>query len=157
LRKPQCLPGITCTWIGLAACCLAQCLAHAQDRGEIESKVLALERSWGAAAQMRDTKALESIFDNSMVYVDIDGRLMTKAQVLADTMAVSPVDIVVQSSVARSQGNAVIVTGVLQLKGVEGGKPYLRYGRFLDTWLDKGDHWVCVSSMTTEITKSNKD
>jgi ketosteroid isomerase-like protein len=126
---------------------------QAQGQAETESKVLALERLWGAAAQMRDIKALESIFDDSMVYVHIDGRLMTKAQVLADTMAVSPVDIVVQSSVARSQENVVIVTGVLQLKGIKGGKPYLSHGRYLDTWLEKGDQWVCVSSMTTEIKK----
>jgi ketosteroid isomerase-like protein len=143
-------------WLLMSAC-LGVCAAHAQERMETESKVLALERSWGAAAQMRDTKALESIFDDSIAYVHIDGRLMTKAQVLADTMAVHPVDIVVQSPMARAQGKVVIVTGVLQLKGVEGGKPYLRHGRFLDTWLEKGDHWVCVSSMTTEITKSNKD
>jgi ketosteroid isomerase-like protein len=135
----------------LTAICLGLCsnYGHTQDAGE--SKVLALERLWGAAAQMRDIKALESIFDDSMVYVDVDGKLMTKAQVLADTKALSPVDIVVQSSSARSYGNVVIVTGVMQLKGVEGGKSYLRYGRFLDTWVEKGDHWLCLSSMTTAM------
>lgn len=127
--------------------------AHAQERGEAESKVLALERLWGAAAQLRDIKALESIFDDSLVYVHIDGRLMTKADVLADTRALSPVDIVVQSSAARSHGNVVIVTGVMQLKGIENGKPYQQYGRFLDTWVEKDNRWVCISSMTTPIRK----
>lgn len=124
---------------------------HAQASSDAESKVLALERLWGQAAQFRDIKALDSIFDDSMIYVHIDGRLMTKAQVLADTKAVSAVEIVVDSSVARSHGNVVIVTGVLHLRGVEAGKLYLRYGRYLDTWLPKGDHWVCVSSMTTPM------
>lgn len=127
--------------------------SHAQERVEAESKVLALERLWGAAAQLRDVKALETIFDDSMVYVDIDGKLMTKANVLAETAAVSPVDIVVESSAAHAHGDVVIVTGVMQLRGVERGKPYLRYGRFLDTWLDRGNHWVCVSSMTTAMKK----
>jgi ketosteroid isomerase-like protein len=125
----------------------------AQSGHDAESKVLALERLWGSAAQMRDTKALDSIFDDSLAYVHIDGRLMTKAEVLADTSAVSAVDIVVESSVARSHGNVVIVTGIMKLKGVEKGKPYLHYGRFLDTWMEKGDHWVCLSSMTTAIQK----
>lgn len=120
---------------------------------ETESKILALERLWGAAAQLRDIKALDSIFDDSMTYVHIDGRLMTKAEVLADTRAVSPVEIVVDSSVAHSHGNVVIVTGILHLKGVKSGKLYLQYGRYMDTWLRKENHWVCVSSMTTPMRK----
>jgi ketosteroid isomerase-like protein len=135
----------------LLAICWILCSRYGQAQDAGESKVLALERLWGAAAQMRDTKALESIFDESMVYVDIDGKLMSKAQVLAETKALSPVDIVVQSSSAHSHGNVVIVTGVMQLKGIEGGKAYLRYGRFLDTWVAKGDQWVCLSSMTTAM------
>jgi ketosteroid isomerase-like protein len=126
---------------------------RAQSAHEAESKVLTLERLWGSAAQMRDTKALDSIFDDSMAYVDISGRLMTKGEVLADTSAVSAVDIVVASSVARSHGNVIVVTGIMKLKGVDKGKPYLRYGRFLDTWMKKGDHWVCISSMTTATQK----
>jgi ketosteroid isomerase-like protein len=130
---------------------LATCPAQAQSRNEAESKVLALERLWGQAAQFRDLKALESLFDDSIAYVHIDGRLMTKADVLVDTKAVSAVEIVVDSSVARSYGNVVIATGILHLKGIENGKPYLRSGRYLDTWIPRGDGWICVSSMTTPI------
>ena len=126
---------------------------NAQSRSDAESRVLALERLWGEAAQMRDARALASIFDESLTYVHIDGRLMTKAQVLADTVALDPVNIVVDSSVARVHGKVVIVTGVLHLKGIEAGKPYLRYGRYLDTWIFSGGHWVCISSMTTPIKK----
>ena len=136
----------------LAFLCLAAS-AHSQRPAEAESKVLALERLWAEAAQIRDIKALDSIFDDSIAYVHIDGRLMTKAEVLADTRAVNPVEIVVHSSAAHSYGNVVIVTGVMQLKGVEHGKPYLQYGRFLDTWVLKDNHWVCISSMTTPIVK----
>jgi len=117
-----------------------------------------LERLWGEAAQFRDVKALESIFDDSLVYVHIDGRLMTKARVLADTKAASVVDIVVESSTAQAHGNTVIVSGVLQLKGVERGKPYLRHGRFIDTWVYEEGHWLCVASMTTAMQpRSNEE
>jgi hypothetical protein len=133
--------------------CFGMYTAAAQSRLEAESKVLALERLWGEAAQLRDIRALESIFDESLIYVHIDGRLMTKDQVLADTRAVGAVEIVVDSSVARSHGNVIVVTGVLHLRGVESGKPYLRYGRYLDTWLIEGNRWLCVSSMTTPITR----
>ncbi|HUA14673.1 MAG TPA: nuclear transport factor 2 family protein [Verrucomicrobiae bacterium] len=129
------------------------CCGWAQERVDAESKVLALERLWGSAVQLRDIKALDSIFDDAMVYVDIDGKLMTKAEVLADTKELSPVDVVMQSSAARSQGRVVMVTGVMRLRGVDQGRPYQRYARFLDTWLDKGDHWVCISSVTTPVRK----
>lgn len=139
-------------WKWLAALlCLATCCAHAQTSADAESKVRALERLWGEAAQFRDLKALDSLFDKSLIYVHIDGRLMTKEQVLADTAEVNAVDIVVESPTARAYGNAVIVVGVLRLKGMEHGKPYLRFGRFVDTWLYTDGHWLCVASMTTAM------
>ena len=137
-------------WLA-ALVCLGVCSAEAQRAIDAESKVLALERLWGEAAQLRDIKALESIFDDSLVYVHIDGRVMTKAEVLEDTRVASAVIIVVESQTAHLHGSTVIVSGVLRLKGTEGGKPYLRHGRFVDTWLYKEGHWVCVSSMSTPM------
>lgn len=139
------------TFIALLILTLATCPAQGQSHNAAESKVLALERLWGQAAQFRDIKALESLFDDSLLYVHIDGRMMSKAEVLADTKAVTAVDIVVDSSVARSHGDVVIATGILHLKGIENGRPYLRSGRYLDTWIARGDGWICVSSMTTPI------
>jgi ketosteroid isomerase-like protein len=115
------------------------------------SKVLALEHLWGQASELRDIKALDAIFDDDFVNLDIDGRLMTKAQTLADTLTAGRVQIVVESTGARVHGNTVIVTGVLRVKGMEGGKPYLHRGRFVDTWLFKKGHWVCIASETTRM------
>ena len=139
-------------WYLAALLCMVAVTVSAQEN-EAESKVMALERLWGSAVQMHDIKALDSIFDDSMIYVSMDGKVMTKNQVLADTRATSPVDIVVKSVVAHLHGNVVIVTGVMQLKGTEDGKPYRRYARFMDTWMNKGDRWVCVSSMTIAVRK----
>lgn len=118
---------------------------------DAKAKVMALEVLWGQAAQIRDIKALETLFDDSLTYVDLDGRLMNKAQVLAYTKAVAPVEIVVQSTAARAHGDTVIVTGILRLKGVDRGKPYLQHARFVDTWIHKDGHWLCVASMSTPI------
>ena len=128
-------------------------IAASGQENEAESKVMALERLWGTAVQLRDIRALGSIFDDSLIYVTIDGRLLTKSQVLAETKATSPVDVVVRSSVARLHGNVVIVSGLMDLRGTEEGKPYLRHARFMDTWVSKSDHWVCISSMTTPVPK----
>jgi len=115
------------------------------------SKVLALERLWAQGSHLRDVKALDSIFDEGLVNLDIDGRLMSKAQTLADTLTAGPVEIVVESTGARVHGDVVVVTGVLHLKGVNQGKPYFRRGRFADTWLKRNARWVCIGSETTPI------
>jgi len=131
--------------------CLGACLARAQKPADAESKVFALERLWAEGAQLRDIKALDSIFDESIAYVPIDGRLMTKAEVLAETKALAPVQIVVSSEVAEAHGDAVIVTGILRLKGVQNGRSYARQGRFVDTWILKQGRWLCVSSMSVPV------
>jgi ketosteroid isomerase-like protein len=48
-------------------------------------------------------------------------------------------------------GNVAIASGVLRVKGVEGGKPYTRRERFVDTWLHKGENWVCIATNATPI------
>lgn len=128
-------------------------IARAQTAYDTDaaSKVLALERLWGQAAHLRDIKALDSIFDEGLVNLDIDGRLMTKAQTLADTLTTGPVEVVVESTGARVHGEVAVVTGVLRLKGFDHGKPYLRHGRFVDTWFFKNAHWVCIGSETTLV------
>ena len=126
-------------------------VAQSAVDSEVASRVLALERLWGQASQLRDIKALDAIFDEGLVNLDIDGRLMTKAQTLADTLTAVPAEIVVDSTGASVHGDVVIVFGVLHLKGVDHGKPYQRRGRFVDTWLYKNAHWVCIGSMTTPM------
>jgi ketosteroid isomerase-like protein len=138
---------------GLVSLLIALAITASAQANEAESKVMALERLWGSAVQLRDIRALGSIFDDSLIYVTIDGRLLTKSQVLAETKAASPVDVVVRSSVAHLHGNVVIVSGLMELKGTEEGKPYFRHARFMDTWVSKSDGWVCISSMTTPVPK----
>jgi ketosteroid isomerase-like protein len=48
-------------------------------------------------------------------------------------------------------GNVAIATGVMRVKGVEAGKPYIRRERFVDTWLQKKGTWVCVGTNATPV------
>ena len=54
---------------------------------------------------------------------------------------------------ARVYGDAAVVTGVYRVRGTDNGKPYLRRGRFTDTWINRYGNWVCVASQFTLITK----
>jgi ketosteroid isomerase-like protein len=48
-------------------------------------------------------------------------------------------------------GTTAIATGVMRVKGVEGGKPYTRRERFVDTWVYKSGAWVCVGTDATPV------
>jgi ketosteroid isomerase-like protein len=127
----------------------------AQTPGDVEarSNILALEHAWDQALERGDVKALSAIFDNSLVYVDYDGSLLTKADYLARVKSNTThmAQIVAEDMSVRMFGDTAIVVGTYRVKGIENGKPYLRRGRFTDTWVLVGRNWICVASEATPI------
>jgi hypothetical protein len=89
--------------------------------------------------------------DDSFIYVDLQGRLLTKTEVMADVKASAVQQFVTSEMTAHLYGNATIVTGVFRMKGIEKGKPFLLLGRFTDTWIYSGGSWACVASQATSI------
>ena len=120
-----------------------------------QSKIIALENAWNQAEERKDAKALDAILDNSLVYTDYDGTVLTKPDFLASVKAPErqPQQQVTESMNARVYGDTAVVTGVYRVKGTEKGKPYLRRGRFTDTWISRNGMWVCVASQYTLIGK----
>jgi len=139
--------------------CSALLMAAAQDNANANAdsgqvaRVLALEHAWNQAAERKDTKALDAILDNSMLYVDYYGILRTKAEYLAwiRSEKLQPEQEVTLALTARMFGNTVLATGVYVTKGVENGKPYLRRARFVDTWTFQSGTWLCVASQSTPV------
>ena len=52
--------------------------AQGTSDADAVSKILALESAWNQAVETRDTKALNAIFDNFLMYIEHDGRVMSK-------------------------------------------------------------------------------
>jgi ketosteroid isomerase-like protein len=141
----------------MAIVCATATLVPAQDdtNSAVRSKIIALEKAWNQAYKAGDTRALDSILDNEIVLINDDGSVQTKAEFLASVKStknnsqeqqVSP-----ESMSVHVFGNTAISTGVFRAKGVEGGKPYVRRERFVDTWLYKNGKWVCVATNATPI------
>jgi ketosteroid isomerase-like protein len=133
-------------------------LLQAQDRSkpsDAEGRILALETAWNHAEQAKDAAALDQLLANSLVYIDYDGSIMTKGEFLAEITAVDlhPSQIINDEMTAHVYGDAAIVTGTYREKGVLKGKPYLRHGRFTDTWVKLDGTWQCVASQSTLISK----
>lgn len=119
-----------------------------------QTKILALENAWNQAEEHKDVKALESLLDSTLVYIDYDGSMMDKSQFIASVKepALHPEQIVNESMTAHVYGDSAVVTGVYHEKGIKNGKAYLHQGRFTDTWVFHGGVWVCVASQSTLIT-----
>src|SRR5258708_25191964 len=102
-----------------------------------ESKILALENAWGQAEKLRDTKALDNLLDDSLVYVRYDGNVWSKSKYLASLNDHSSHEeqAVNENMTAHIYGGAALVTGIYRVKGVEQGKPYSRPVRFIATWV----------------------
>ncbi|MGO9088311.1 MAG: nuclear transport factor 2 family protein [Candidatus Sulfotelmatobacter sp.] len=148
------------TSVANVAACLLIVLAmallrvHAQDEfsdSGVRSKLFALENAWSQAAEIKDVKAMDQLLDSAFLYVDFDGRLMTKAEVLANVKSASVQQVVTEAMTANLHGNTVVVTGIFRVKGMEGGKPYLRRGRFIDVWMYENGNWLAISSQATPI------
>ncbi|MGA8501625.1 MAG: nuclear transport factor 2 family protein [Candidatus Sulfotelmatobacter sp.] len=140
-------------YVVLLAC--ASLFVAAQNYGDsaARSNILALEYAWDQAQERGDVKALSAIFDNVLVFVDHDGKILTKTEYLARVKSDSSQlqQIVTESMSVQVFGNAAIVVGAYRAKGVEDGKPYLRRRRFVDTWMLMGEHWVCVAAEATPV------
>lgn len=129
----------------------------AQDdpNSAVVSKIIAMEKAWNQAYKLRDTKAIDALLDDSMVLVNDDGSLQSKAVFLAGVRASKPSDeeqVTPESIAVHVFGNVAVATGVFRAKGVEGGKPFVRRERFADTWVNKNGAWVCVSASATPVT-----
>jgi ketosteroid isomerase-like protein len=139
--------------------CTAAVFVPAQSDVEAaaKSKIVALEQLLNQAYKAGDTKALDSILDNAIVLVNDDGSVQTKAEFLASVKDSPAQPTAQQQQVAPESlsvhvfGTAAIATGVMRVKGVEGGKSYTRRERFVDTWIYKGGTWVCVGTNATPV------
>jgi ketosteroid isomerase-like protein len=141
------------TGLLIAFLCAASLLAMGQDDSSIQSKVIALEKAWNQAYKAGDTKALDGILDDQIVLINDDGSVQSKAEFLrtvkksdSQEQQVAP-----ESMNVHVFGNTAVATGVFRAKGVEGGKPYVRRERFVDTWVNKGGRWACVATNATPV------
>jgi len=119
------------------------------DPAGVRSRILALEHAWNQAEAFNDLKALDAIFDNSLVYVDSDGTLMTKAEFLSHVKAEHLQQAVTQSMAVEVFGDTAIVTGIYLVREFKNGKQITHRGRFVDTWVRRDKNWVCVAAQAT--------
>jgi ketosteroid isomerase-like protein len=136
----------------MATVALAQDLAEVRTK-EVRTKIVALEKAWNQAYKLGDAHALGDILDNEIVLINDDGSTQDKRDFLATVRASKPQEqqVAPESIEVHLFGDTAVASGVFRAKGVEGGKPYIRRERFVDTWIFKKGKWVCVATNATPI------
>lgn len=133
--------------------CAAVPSSYAQEISDpdVTAEIVAMEQVWNQAYVLKDTKALEKILDDRFVNVDADGRLITKADMLADLKGSTGLQILTESTEVHAHGDTAIATGIFRIKGVQRGKPFARRARFVDTWLYRNGRWVTIAGVVTPM------
>jgi ketosteroid isomerase-like protein len=125
-----------------------------QDKNSIQSKIIALEKAWNQAFKFRDKKALAEILDDSMILANDDGSLQSRSFFMAGVDAAPPTEYQQadpESMSVRVFGDVAIATGIFLTRGVEKGRPYVKRIRFVDTWVSRGDSWVCIAASAIPV------
>jgi len=139
----------------ILVCAISWC-APAQEAGEggKGATIRALERAWLYAQSRNDNRALNQIFDNSLVYVEY-GRLLSKSEYLARvrTEAPHPEQVSMDPMMVRGFGTTAIAVGTYKERGLKNGKPFVKRWRFIDTWVYKKGSWVLVAAGAAPITR----
>ncbi len=133
---------------------LTTTITLAQDDSGTASKIIALEKAWNQAYKLSDAKSLDSLLDDSLVLINDDGSVQSKAEFLKSLKGASASQdqqVAPESMTVHMHGNTAIATGVFRAKGMEGGKRYNRRERFVDTWVYKNGKWVCVATNATPV------
>ena len=138
------------TFVILFACLIVPAnRAQTNVGSETSSKIIALEHAWNQACEIKDVKSLDVLLDDSFVYVAPDGRMMSKADVIADVKGSDAIQVLTDSMSVHLHGDTAVADGVYRMKGIKHGKVFVWTGRFVDTWLLKNGVWVSIASIGT--------
>lgn len=147
-------------WIIVGAiffsCSALRVSAQEDIESAARSKVTTLEQVWGRALTSGDLKALETLADPELIYVDTDGQLMTKTEVLSYAKSGHLSRIITRVTKVQVFDDLAVVNGTYASKEIKAGRVLTREGQFTDTWYYRDSNWVCIAAQATPELGSTK-
>lgn len=127
-------------------------VAFSQSPLGTEAAITALENQWLQAQRTNNPDLVAPILADKFVYTDGDGKLATKAAMLADK-SVKWQRVDYENVQIAVYGDTAIVTGEFVGKGTDAsGKAVNDHSRYTDTWVKMSNgKWQCVASQDTRI------
>ncbi|HEV2333328.1 MAG TPA: nuclear transport factor 2 family protein [Gammaproteobacteria bacterium] len=112
-----------------------------------EKQLLDLEQRWLVAGERRDIPALREILGDDFVDVSYQGKLRSKADHLAATLAPSKSRQTLEELQVRLYGDTGIVNGLDHVVTADGSAAYEI--RFTDMFVKRKGRWQAVSAQET--------
>ena len=136
----------SCLVLFLAA--VAGLVSAAQQKPDLESKIVGLEDKWNEAYKHGDIEAMNALLTDDFIITVEDGATYSKTGYIAHLRDSNEHVLVTEISdvKVRAHGNIAVVTGGYQEKGSVKSKPYEYNDRFTDVWLKGDGKWQLVAS-----------
>jgi ketosteroid isomerase-like protein len=124
-----------------------------QATGSTEKAIVALENQWLKSQQTNNPDLTAPLLADKYVYTSEDGKVMNKAQSLADAKATKYTSADYENVQVTVFGDTAIAIGGGKFKGTDSsGKPMDSHERFTDTWVKMPDgKWQCVATHSSAI------
>jgi len=132
---------------------LAIAAAQQSKTSDDAGRITALELAWNRAIEAKDAKALEMLFADSFLAVDVDGSVTNKAEYLAGIQSsdFQPSQAVNEESKVHVYGDSAVALGIFRIKENEKGKVRVHRQRTVDTWVRLNGTWKCVAAVAVEL------
>jgi hypothetical protein len=124
-----------------------------QATGGTEKAIAALEDQWLKSQKTNNPELAAPLLAEKYVYTSEDGKVMNKAQSLADAKATKYTFADYENVQVTVFGATAIAIGGGKFKGTDSsGKPMETHDRFTDTWVKMPDgKWQCVATHASAI------
>jgi uncharacterized protein (TIGR02246 family) len=127
--------------------------SQAQQTGATEKAVAALEQQWLQSQKTNNPDLVAPLLADKCVLTGADGKVMNKAEALADAKAIKYESMEYEDVKVAVFGDTAIATGGSRAKGTDAsGKPMDVHDRWTDTWVKMPNgKWQCVASHVSSI------
>jgi ketosteroid isomerase-like protein len=115
--------------------------------------VIDLDRKRMQAMAAKDVATLEAVLADDLVYAHSSARLDTKRSLIDAMRSGATVYTGIEPSNVKAQdlGDAVVLTGVAQIKVVSNGTPNAFGVRFTDVYAKRNGSWQMVTWQSTRL------
>jgi ketosteroid isomerase-like protein len=122
--------------------------SQAQTSGGTEKAIAALEEQWLQSQKTNNPDLVAPLLADKFVNTGADGKVMNKAETLADAKATKYASAEYEDLKVTVFGDTAIATGGFKAKGTDAsGKPLDEHVRWTDTWVKMPNgKWQCVAS-----------
>lgn len=130
-------------WVGVLAALL---LSSAADAADLPADLAKAVKDYDEAQVHGNKAELQRLVADDYTLVNSSGRVQNKAGLIADYTTpgykIEPFEI--QQPVEKVWSDGAVMGGVVDLRGIDGGKPFAVTLRFADIWAKRNGKWQVV-------------